>query len=525
MGKSSECQYLPLEQLAEQIYQQIARQFPVCCASDEFYFFPQVPGDGNDRWSWDDFSPARLETFAARSRQWEADLGLLMQNIPSHAERIDAELLRRMLKSLREQLLEISPQRSQPTFHLNIVVAGLTQALEDGDPDAWSSRIAGLPAFLQQAGRLLDQVPHAFLEPGRKMLADLELWITRLEQNGHTVGTGLAALGEFAQSLEKKSAGDSFAFPPALYERLVTDHLGCGGDLAVIERELNSEYTEMFELLTGEAGRLVPGQDWQLLEARIPFVEAPNGILLALYRSELLRLEAHVRGAGLVPDLAGTLQPELADVPAGMAAIRASDAYSARVGHPSRGGTFYFYQETRKGSGQVGRSLEYRITAAHETWPGHHLLDCCRWNLPRAIRRPLESPLCYEGWACFAETLLVETGYFDGPWDRFLLARRRLERAARGLIDLGMQTGRLTFTAAAELLVEAGYAPLAAANVVPKYALRPGYQVCYTLGLRRMLRLREQCRRLDAGDFARRVLQQGEIGFPALENVLLTQGD
>ena len=430
-----------------------------------------------------------------------------------------------MLKSLREQLLEFSPQRSQPTFHLNIVVAGLIQALEEDDPAAWRFRMAGLPAFLQQAGSLLDQVPQAFLDPGRKMLADLDLWITRLEQNGHPAGAGLAALGEFAKTLEIKSAGDSFVYPPALYERLVTEHLGCGGDLTVVEQELHSEYAEMSGLLTEEAGRLIPGYDWQQLAVRVPFIEAPNSSLQELYRPELLRLEAHVREAGLVPELAGALQPELADVPAGMAAIRASDAYSSRVGHPARGGAFHIYQRARTGSGKLGRSLEYRMTAAHETWPGHHLLDVCRWNLPRTIRRPLESPLCYEGWACFAESLLVETGYFDGPWDRFLLARRRIERAARGLIDIGMQTGRLSFAAAAELLVEAGYAPREAANVVPKYALRPGYQVCYTLGLRRMLRLREQCRRLDAGEFSRRVLQQGEIGFPALEHVLHTQGD
>jgi len=121
--------------------------------------------------------------------------------------------------------------------------------------------------------------------------------------------------------------------------------------------------------------------------------------------------------------------------------------------------------------------------------------------------------------------LMAETGYFSDPWDRFLLARRRIERAARGLIDIGLQTGRLTFATATELLVKAGYTARHAEIVVPKYALRPGYQVCYTSGLRRMLRLRERCRYLSAGEFARRVLQLGEIGFPALEKVLHTRGD
>jgi len=515
----------PLNHLAGHIYREVSRQFPVCCASDEFYFFPQAQSEGEDRWRWDDFSPASLETFAVRSLQWQDELDLLWQNTESHAERIDAGLLRRMLQTLREQLLDISPQRSQPTFHLNIVAAGFAQALKNGDPQAWTARLAGLPAFLDQARQLLDQVPPAFLKSGRAMLADLEHWFDGMAQQGRDCGIGIVALREFAQFLQKVNTGGSFILPEELFARLVTEHLGCGGDLPAVERELNGEYAEMSELLTEEAGRLAPGLDWRQLEARIPFVEAPNGNLQDLYRPELLRIEAHVRSAGLVPALAGDLRPELADVPDSMAAIRASDAYSARAGHPARGGVFHVYQHGRSDAGKIGRTLEFRMTAAHETWPGHHLLDVCRWNLPRPVRRPLERPLFYEGWACFAENLLARTGYFTNPWDRFLLARRRIERAARGLVDLGLQTGRVTIAEAVRMLEQVGYVRQQAERVVPKYALRPGYQVCYTLGLRRMLRLRDQCHRLETGDLVRQVLMQGEIGFADLAEVLTQEGD
>ena len=525
MQTTPETKYTSLAQLAEQIYQEIARQFPVCCASDEFYYFPQVITNDKHRWGWDDFSGEAIEQFVNKALHWRTDLEQLRSKPVSAADKVDAELLLEMLQTLSEQLAEVAPHSCQPTFHLSIVVAGLSEAMDSGEPAALRERIAGLPAFLQRAGEMLSEVPEQFRLLGLNMLVDLSRWLKDL------VGTGIQnknierALSNFSVALHKCPTRESFSLPIELFERLLSTHLGCDCTLDSVEHELRSEYAEMDKILTAEAEQLVPGLAWQKSEFRIPFQIAPENNLQQLYRPELLRLEKHARNAGLTPPQAGRLQPELAAVPASMSAIRASDAYSARVGHPASGGVFYLYDHGKDRAGQVGRTLEYRMTAAHEAWPGHHLLDVCRWNQAREIRRPLERPLFYEGWACFAEQLMAITGYFDGPWDRFLLARRRIERAARGLVDIGLQCGRLTLEEAAELLVQVGYAPQKAAEVVPKYALRPGYQVCYTLGLRRMLELRAHCGEMAIEEFTQQVLSQGEIGFTPLQQVLLNKGD
>ncbi len=514
----------PLQHLAEQIYRQLARQFPVCCASDEFYFFPQVVVESEARWGWDDLSADAVTELASSSELWQAELRQLLPGLHAIDDQLDAELLLSMLQTLREQLQQVAPQMQQPTFHLSIVVAGLAEALEAEDTNAWKQRIEGLPEFLQRSGKTLDQVPELFLRLGQQMLGDLQAWFAELTEAGYELGVGPAALVKFAEDLSCCSVRESFLLPPDLFEKLLSRHLGCADGLAAIERELQVEYAEMETILQEEAAHLAPGKSWQQAGAELPFLGAPAEELGKLYQPELQRLEDHSRSFGLVPKLAGTLQPELAAVPASMAAIRASDAYSARVGHPARGGTFYLFAHREEGGGQVGRTLEYRMTAAHEAWPGHHLLDVCRWNLPRSIRRPLERPLFYEGWACFAEQLMAETGYFRGPWDRFLLARRRLERAARGLVDIGLQSGGSNLAEAARLLVQVGFSPQKAAAVVPKYALRPGYQVCYTLGLRRMLQLRKEFAEFEVGAFARHVLTQGEIEFAVLRRTLLNRG-
>ena len=165
------------------------------------------------------------------------------------------------------------------------------------------------------------------------------------------------------------------------------------------------------------------------------------------------------------------------------------------------------------------------MTTAHETWPGHHLLDISRWSLDRALRRSLEHPLFYEGWACFAEEMTARTGYFTDPWDRFILARRRLRRAVRGVVDLGLQSGSLTFDAAADKLERAGFQRGEARSALPKYALRPGYQVCYTLGLVRFLDLWSRFGGEDFPSFALTVLEEGEVGFGNLERLFEKRRD
>jgi uncharacterized protein (DUF885 family) len=159
------------------------------------------------------------------------------------------------------------------------------------------------------------------------------------------------------------------------------------------------------------------------------------------------------------------------------------------------------------------------MLVAHETYPGHHLLDVHRWSLPKQIRRVVERPLFYEGWACFAEELIRRTGYLHTPQDRWLLARRRLWRAIRGQVDLGLQTGRLDLSSAARRLAETGMNLDDARSAVRKYPLNPGYQSCYTAGVRGFLDLYERYGRSNLPSFVATVLGQGEIGFENLEKV------
>ena len=510
-----------LEAIAGRAYAMIASAFPVCAFSDEFYFFPQVVQTDKDWKAWDDFSAQRVPAVADILRGHESDLSGLVKGDLHDDDRIDAELLLQVLRTLREYLTEVAPHRSQPTFHLTILAAGLAEALASSEPRAWAGRVAGAPDFLQRATGCLDKVPELFQTLGVEMLRDIHDWILRLQADGFDTGEILKALGAFQGAIKRAKIVDSPLLPGEVLECLITDHLGSGKSTDSIGSVLQDELDMMEAILAQEAARLAPGLSWAEAERAVPFVEAAGNDLLAVYRRELEGMEDHCRQFGLTPDdTAAGACLEVALVPSCLAAIRASDAYAATPGFPPRGGIFFVMEQGRTRSGRPGRSHEYRMTAAHEAWPGHHLLDSCRWNLERPMRRPIESPLFYEGWACLAEEVMARTGYFDGPWDRFLLAKRRAERAARGLVDLGLQSGRMKTVQAQELLLRVGYRPEVARSVVPKYLLRPGYQLCYTLGLKQGLDMLDRYGRDDIGLFARTVLVQGEIGFERIGRII-----
>ena len=114
-------------------------------------------------------------------------------------------------------------------------------------------------------------------------------------------------------------------------------------------------------------------------------------------------------------DLSENSPLEIAPLPPYLKAIRAASAYSFTPGHPTHKGTFYVVPREGPWIDNREELAEYRMLSAHETWPGHHLLDSWRWHHAPPLRRPLEFPLFYEGWACFAEEMMRLTGYFSEP--------------------------------------------------------------------------------------------------------------
>ncbi len=508
-----------LAELAEEILSALADRFPVCMASDEFHFFPQYR-PARIPWSrWDDFSSEGLKFILARFSQWQGQIeqwqGLELELAPT----IDLEILTQVLLTIQEQLVDVRPHKTQPTFYLTIASIGLSDALEDS-PEAFSRRIATLPKFLQMARHNLEQVPVRHNEQGIIMARKLREWIQGLSLTHDEWRQVGAALDEFRSHLEGIETTHDFRLPRDLYARMVKFHLGCRMDLEEIRWQLEQEIEEAEQALSQNAARISPGESWLAVWQTMPVPSVAPGDVTDFYLGVIGRLKSHcLEQRFFSAEAMAGCEVAVETIPEHLMPVRANAAYSMPAGYPPKGGTFYLMPQ---GHQNIARDM--LLLSAHETFPGHHLLDTLRWQHERLLRRSVEFPLFYEGWACFAEEILFDSDFFSGPADRLMMAKRRLWRAHRGMADLMVHCGKSTIEEAAEALGQVGLVSRAQAmTMVQRYALKPGYQLAYTIGRRKFRQLYTAF--LGSGrtpaQFVRHVLSEGEIGFERLAERLL----
>ncbi len=512
-----------LEKMGRDMMALLARRFPVSCASDEFYFFPQATLTPVDWTRWDRYDPDTVADTVSRLKAFASSLEKLACGHETPAsrdreDRIDRDLLRRTAVTLAGQLETVRSWQTQPTLVLSMACIGLAQALEDEDPDAVHLRGCTLGGFLESGRRHLEGVPELFCELGLEMAVDTRKYLQLLLPRVPELQSALAALVRFEDTLRGLTCRKRFTLPAWVFETIVRDHMDTGLSVKQVAVELDDEIAAARADIAHMLAAHFNGRPLEKVVGAISLPEAGPGGLLELYADEVQRLCRHCLAHGLVSEqLAARCPVRVRPVPDYLSAIRAASSYSIKPGHPPTGGTFHIHGADRPGEEKQSYQREYRILSAHETWPGHHLLDIHRWGHRRPVRRVVEHPTFYEGWACFAEELMRRTGYFFTAEDRLLMARRRLWRAVRGKVDLELQTGRMDLSRAAACLVETGVPPGRARSVVRKYPLNPGYQLCYTTGLRSFERLYQRYGRQDPARFAAVVLSSGEVGFRRLE--------
>ncbi len=514
---------LQLAALAEEIYESLAQHFPVCLASDEFHYFPHYTSQHLDWAYWDDFSVDAVITIANQIQQWEQQLNALRPVQPSSSLCVDIDMLSQVLTTLREQLREVRFHETQPTFYLSIASIGLAQAW-DHSSQAFDQRMAALPAFIDSAIANLHQIPELFRDLGLDMVPKIKTWLSALSiEDTALLAAAMSALERLQAHMEQAVTVPDFHLSAKMYARIVSRHMGCQMTLEEIIWHLEQEIEETQTILEQEAARIEPGQTWQEVLGAVQAPAAGEAGLQGLYQTIIAQLKAHCISQGFVSEaMASNCQVQVEIIPDHLMPIRSDAAYSIPAGHPPQGGTFYIMP------GRQGQPApaDIILLTAHETYPGHHLLDTFRWGLEQPLRRPLEFPLFYEGWASFAEEILFDSGYFSGPVDRLLMAKRRLWRAVRGRADVDLHSGTVSMQGAAAALAAYGIAPERATAMAQRYALKPGYQLSYTMGRRKFRQLYTNflAKGCTLDRFVRQVLAQGEVGFDHLAEMLFYIG-
>ncbi len=303
------------------------------------------------------------------------------------------------------------------------------------DPAARHERAGSLSIFLDQASRALANVPILFRDIGLEMVSDTVNYLASLVGMLPELWSAFPALERFRAAVLSAMTREDFLLPRDLLERIYRSHMACEMGIEEIQETLEQEIHEMEGTLDREAGRLLADRPWPEALEGISVPDMGKGEVIGQYRDEVERLAHHcLERRWISSEQLSACPVTVAPMPAFLSAIRSASSYSIPPGHPPSGGIFYAI-DSHASQGEDHR--ECPMLSAHETYPGHHLLDVSRWSLQRSYRRAVEQPIFYEGWACFAEELMRLTGYFRGPADRLLLARRRLWRAVREEVTTG----------------------------------------------------------------------------------------
>ncbi|MGH7497430.1 MAG: DUF885 domain-containing protein [Gemmatimonadales bacterium] len=377
-------------------------------------------------------------------------------------------------------------------------------------------RLEAVPAFLETARATLDEPPSVFIDAALIMLGgggQLIAQVTAamadedpsLRERLQAAGTrALESLTRFGVALRDdiEPNPDPLAFAVGedqFSRRLHYEHalVASAPELWRYGLHLQEETEERLASLAAELG----STPWRELVDRLRG-DAPEGDVLDVYRRELDRAHRLVRDRHLV---SVPLDPvDVVPTPAFLVSLVPFAAYEPPpIYLPDQHGRFYVTRPDPTLPAEVyvqqlRGHCRYAIPAmvVHEAYPGHHLQLVTAQELASEVRRHVWTPIMVEGWALYCEQLMEEAAeYYATVEERLFRLVNLLWRAVRVVLDVGLHTRGMAPAEAVDYMVE--HLPIERSSAeaeVRRYCAWPTYQLCYAVGRREILRLREAYR-------------------------------
>jgi uncharacterized protein (DUF885 family) len=142
-------------------------------------------------------------------------------------------------------------------------------------------------------------------------------------------------------------------------------------------------------------------------------------------------------------------------------------------------------------------------TAIHEVYPGHYTQFLWVQAAPSKVRKLIGADSNSEGWAHYAEQMMLDEGYSRGDLKvRLGQLQDALLRNARYIVGIEIHTGKMTFEQSVDFFVKEGYQTRALALVETKRGTSDPTYLYYTLGKLQILKLREDYRNVRGANFS-----------------------
>jgi uncharacterized protein (DUF885 family) len=532
---------------AESYFDYLAKRFPVMCASDEFHFLPRAENavghyDKLDNLDADAISDT-IDALISLQKRLPA-----MKGVEDDLEkRLDIELLYANISGFLIEFVQNRSWRHNPILYLKIAFIGLDHALNKPSASLQEtieravSRLSEVPRLLKQAVANIGTVPEAYYRASLYMIDDCRQYLSDLfkpfaDDQSKAASAELAKMMTAAESsldsfqlfLNDLTPASDRLFAGETLERTLKEHFLCARSLDQIFEVARENWQKNLSRLEELERQIDPAISWQQIYHDHYPPEISQIDTMNLYAHEIENLRSFFKQQGFDEKALNTAV-EVTETPVYLRSVRGAASFAAATtSNPEE--ISYFYITTRlahQPDDQVQKSLkkrfhrEFRLLTAHEAIPGHHYLDSIRRRLKNPVRRQIESPLFYEGWASYAESLLAEYGYIKNPLELLIDLKRNLWRSARCQIDIGLATARISTEDAMALLKVCSFSPGEAKRQIDRFRLNPGYQVCYSLGNFEFARLKSKyAARLGSKRFHEYLLNGGELPFHLIDKRL-----
>jgi Bacterial protein of unknown function (DUF885) len=432
---------------------------------------------------------------------------------------IDRTALLGEIRNTVYRLGQEQPHVRNPAFWLSHLFQALYSLLTRDNPEPGSvssavlARLTDTPGFVDAALGTIEQPPSVFVDTalamlpgGGELVAQIVAVFTsrapqlanELKQAGEGALKSLVGLGTALRDrIEPAEDPQAFAVGEEQFNRrLQHEHALMAGP-----GELWRYGLRLQEEVTGELVQLareIHGQPWRALVEELRGDTPLPEHLLSEYRSEVDRACAFVTQHALVSVPPGGV--DVVSTPAFLAGLVPFAAYEPPPFYlREQRGRFYVTEpDANLPPAALNRQLKGHsrysipVLVAHEVYPGHHLQLLTMQSLGSEVRRHIWTPIMVEGWALYCEQLMEEAGYYPSPETRLFRLVNLLWRAIRIVLDVGLHTRGMTPAEATDYMVE--HLPIertSAEAEVRRYCAWPTYQLCYAVGRRELLSLRQ----------------------------------
>jgi uncharacterized protein (DUF885 family) len=164
-------------------------------------------------------------------------------------------------------------------------------------------------------------------------------------------------------------------------------------------------------------------------------------------------------------------------------------------------------------------TYEVQLVAAHEAYPGHHTQYFYSKRNLNPLRAVLWNAPMVEGWAVYGEGQMVERGWGGPQNDRFRFydLRGQMIVATNILLDIKLQSGKMTDAEAVRFMVEEGFQEQAMAEKKLKRAKLDSTQLAqYFLGFDEIKTLEADYKKQVGARFSQRAFNEELIGHGSI---------